>query len=261
VVTILDEILQRKCGEVERAKRVMPPAEMARRSEAAPAPRGFRQALAGGPRPRVVAEIKRRSPSRGEIRPDLDPIGIAKAYGEAGAAAISVLTDQHYFGGSLEVLEAVRSATELPLLRKDFLIDAYQIHEARAAGADAVLLIVAALSPRNLAALREEAATCGLDVLVEVHDAGELEIALAGGADLIGINNRDLRTFETDLGVCEQLAPLVPPEAVIVAESGIFEHADLQRLENAGAHAFLVGESLMRESDVGAALRRLRGMT
>jgi indole-3-glycerol phosphate synthase len=170
-----------------------------------------------------------------------------------------VLTDERYFGGRLEFLEAVRSAVGLPLLRKDFVIDPYQIDQARASGADAILLIVAALSRQELAEMRRHAASLGLDALVEVHDEKELEIALAAGADLLGINNRDLRTFETDLAVSERLAPLVPESALIVAESGIFSHEEIQRLQRAGVHAYLVGESLMREADVGLALRRLRG--
>jgi indole-3-glycerol phosphate synthase len=226
------------------------------------APRGFRAALAEGPRPRVIAEIKRRSPSRGEIRPDFEPVGCARAYAEAGAAAISVLTDEHYFGGRLDYLEKVRRVVALPLLRKDFVVDAYQIDEARLWGADAVLLIVAAFAGDSrvdeLAGLRRHAAERGLDALVEVHDAAELELALAAGADLVGINNRDLRSFEVDLGVTERLAQRVPEGVVLVAESGIFTPHDVARLETAGADAFLVGEALMREADIAAALRRLR---
>lgn len=260
-MTILDEILAHKRRELAESKRHVAPAQVAERARARPdAPRGLRRALLAAEPPAVIAEIKRRSPSRGEIRPDLDPVGIAKAYSDGGAAAISVLTDERYFGGSLAVLEAVRRATELPLLRKDFVIDAYQIHEARALGADAVLLIVAALEPERLRALREEALALGLDALVEVHDGAELEVAREVGADLIGINNRDLRSFVTDLAVTEELAPRVPQGAVVVAESGIFSHADVLRLQEAGAHAFLVGESLMREVDVGRALRRIRGV-
>jgi len=206
----------------------------------------------------VIAEIKRRSPSRGEIRSDFDPVACALAYADAGAAAISVLTDERYFGGRLEYLEAVRRVVPLPLLRKDFIIDPYQLDEARAGGADAVLLIAAALTSAELCALRERAAGLGLDALVEVHDSGQLQAALAAGADLIGINNRDLRTFEVDLGVTERLAAAIPEGVVAVAESGIFSAGDVERLEAAGARAFLVGEALMREEDIGIALRRLR---
>ncbi|MEN8159310.1 MAG: indole-3-glycerol phosphate synthase TrpC [Myxococcota bacterium] len=258
-MTILDEILARKHDEVVAAKARLAPAELGARARAHPEPtRGFRRALLGRG-PHVIAELKRRSPSKGEIRADFDPVAIARAYEAGGAAALSVLTDEHFFGGSLAVLERVRETTALPLLRKDFVIDAYQIDEARVAGADAVLLIVAALTPEALAALREHAAGLGLDVLVEVHDEAELDVAKGAGADLVGINNRDLRTFETDLGVTERLAPRVAEGVVVVAESGIFGPADVARLAGAGASAFLVGESLMREADPGLALRRLLG--
>ncbi len=259
-MTILDEILEHKRGEVAEAKRCSSALQMAERARGCEeALRGFRSALAEGSGPRVIAEIKRRSPSKGVIRADFDAVGCAMSYAEAGAAAISVLTDERYFGGRLEFLPAVRSAVELPLLRKDFVIDPYQIDEARVSGADAVLLIAAALSREELERLRQHAVSLGLDVLVEVHDEDELESALLAGADLVGINNRDLRSFETDLAVTERLAPLVPGKALIVAESGIFSHEEIRRLEGAGVQAFLVGESLMREADVGLALRRLRG--
>jgi indole-3-glycerol phosphate synthase len=262
-VTILDEILARKRDEVAVAKATIPAAEMAELARSRnDAPRGLREALAKGRRPRVIAEIKRRSPSRGEIRADFDPVALAKAFAEAGAAALSVLTDERYFGGRLEYLELVREAADVPVLRKDFAIDPYQIDEARARGADAVLLIAAAFAgdggARRLAELRERAAELGLDALVEVHDASELDAALAIGADLVGINNRNLRTFEVDLGTTEGLAGRIPEGVVLVAESGIFTNDDIRRLERAGARAFLVGESLMREPDVGLALRNLR---
>jgi indole-3-glycerol phosphate synthase len=260
---VLAEILAHKREEVAAAKRAVAPVEMRASAEArarSEAARGFRRALAEGPAPRVVAEIKRRSPSKGLIRADFDPVGIAKAYADAGAAAISVLTDARYFGGDLGHLEAVRASVGVPILRKDFLVDSYQVDEARARGADAVLLIVRALQPAELRDLRERAVGLGLDVLVEVHDEGEVETALAVGADLVGVNNRDLATFATDLAVTERLAPrLAEAGVVVVGESGIFTHADVRRLEAAGAHAVLVGESLMREPDVGRALARLRG--
>jgi len=257
---ILAEILDHKRRELEAAREREAPEVLERRAAAAPhVPRGFRAALASGPRPRVVAELKRRSPSRGEIRRTFDPVACAKAYAEAGAAAVSVLTDERFFGGSLADLGAVRAAVGLPLLRKDFVIDPYQVDEARVAGADAVLLIAAALPPDVLAALRARAAERGLDALVEVHDQAQLDAALAAGADLVGINNRDLRTFRVDLATTERLASRVPEEVVLVAESGIFERADVERLERAGARGVLVGEALMREPDPGRALRRLRG--
>lgn len=260
-MSVLDEILAGKRDEVEAAQRRVPAAEMRRRAASCAEPtRGFRAALASGERPRVIAEIKRRSPSRGEIRPGFDPLECAKGYAEGGAAALSVLTDERWFGGSLAYLDAVRGAVPQPLLRKDFLIDAYQIDEARVAGADAVLLIARALDLATLRALRERAAALGLDALVEVHDEAEVEMALAAGADLVGINNRDLATFTTDLAVSERLAPrLAAAGVMVVAESGIFTYDDVRRLEAAGAHAVLVGEALMREPDVGRALLRLRG--
>lgn len=259
-MNVLERILATKREEIAAAQARVPAAELARRADAADAPlRGFRRALAEGPRPRVVAELKRRSPSKGEIRADFDPLASAKAYADAGAAAISVLTDESYFGGSLGYLDLVRRQVGIPLLRKDFLIDTYQVDEARIAGADAVLLIARALDPARLRALRERSAALGLDALVEVHDERDVDRALAAGADLIGINNRDLATFTTDLAITERLAPsLVAAGVVIVAESGIFTHDDVRRLEAAGAHAVLVGEALMREPDVGRALARLR---
>jgi indole-3-glycerol phosphate synthase len=261
--TVLDEILEHKRGELDRARAALAPERMAVAArDASGATLGFRARLESAPRPRVIAEIKRRSPSQGEIRPDFDPVACARAYQANGAAAISVLTDERYFGGSLEVLESVRSAVTLPLLRKDFILDAYQIDEARLRGADAVLLIAAAFPlnerARRIAELRIAAREVGLDALVEVHDEEELAAALAAGADLVGINNRDLRTFEVDLAVTERLAKRIPEGIVVVAESGIFTDADVARLEACGAAAVLVGEALMREEDLGLALRRLR---
>ena len=256
---ILDEILGHKRAELAAARYREAPEKLARRAEAVAEPlRDFAGAIARGPEPRVIAEVKRRSPSRGEIRANFDPVVCAVAYAEGGAAAISVLTDESFFGGHLDFLAAVRGAVPVPLLRKDFVIDAYQVDEARVAGADAVLLIAAALAPDALANLRERAEKLGLCALVEVHDEAELDAALAARARVIGINNRDLRTFETDLGVTERLAPRVSEGVVVVAESGIFTRSDMARLAASGADAFLVGEALMREADVAGALRRLR---
>jgi indole-3-glycerol phosphate synthase len=262
-VTILDEILAHKRDEVARAKRGLPPAELAALARAATDPtRGFRAALLRAPRPRIVAEIKRRSPSRGEIRSDFDPVACAKAYADSGAAALSVLTDERYFGGRLDTLGLARRSVALPILRKDFVVDAYQIDEARHFGADAVLLIAAAFAARRrvsqLAGLRARASELGLDALVEVHDCAELADALEAGADLLGVNNRDLRSFDVDLATTERLAGDLPEGVVLVAESGIHAPADIARLEAAGADAFLVGEALMRAADLGAALRQLR---
>ena len=262
-MTILDEILAHKREEVARAKRVLPPAALAQLArEAGDPPRGFRASLASAPRPRIIAEIKRRSPSRGEIRADFDPAACAKAYADSGAAALSVLTDERYFGGHVDHLALARRSALLPILRKDFVVDPYQIDEARLRGADAVLLIAAAFAPDGrvgeLSRLREHALSLGLDALVEVHDRAELAAALASGADLVGVNNRDLRSFAVDLATTERLAAELPGGVWLVAESGIHAPADIARLEAAGADAFLVGEALMREADPGAALRKLR---
>jgi indole-3-glycerol phosphate synthase len=194
----------------------------------------------------LVAEVKRRSPSKGAIAPDLDAVAQARAYEAAGADAVSVLTEPSRFGGSLEDLRAVAAAVSLPVLRKDFIVDPYQVWEAAAAGAAAVLLIVAALSDRRLGDLLEECALCGLDALVEVHDEAEMERALASGATLIGVNNRDLRTLTVDLGATERLAHRVPPHVLLVSESGISDAADARRMALAGARALLVGETLVR---------------
>ena len=256
---ILDEILGHKRAELAAARLREAPEKLARRAEEETAPlRDFAGAIARGPDPRVIAEVKRRSPSRGEIRADFDPVACALAYAEGGAAAISVLTDEMFFGGHLDFLAAVRCAVPMPLLRKDFVVDVYQIDEARVAGADAVLLIAAALGPDELLALRERAEALGLCALVEVHDELELAVALDSGARAIGINNRDLRTFHTDLAVTERLAPRIPEGVVVVAESGIFTRTDMARLAASGAQAFLIGESLMREADMAGALKRLR---
>lgn len=269
---ILDQILASKRDELAAALRKTPLAAMRAAAAAAPLARGFAARLAGGdgappPAPaaqgrplRVIAEVKKASPSKGIIRADFDPVAIARAYAAAGATCLSVLTDQQYFQGHLEHLRQIRAALPaLPLLRKDFVIDAYQIYEARAAGADAVLLIVAALSAAHLQELHGLAAELGMDALVEVHTREELALALPLQPRLLGINNRDLRTFHTSLDVTRQLAPLVPPHTLLVSESGIATPADLAAVAAAGARAVLVGESLMRQGDVAAALRMLQG--
>jgi len=258
---ILDDILEHKRREVAEACERVAPDEMAARASATADPtRGFRRSLALADSPAVIAEIKRRSPSKGEIRPDFDPVACARDYARGGAAALSVLTDAHFFGGELATLGRVRAVVDLALLRKDFVIDAYQVDEARAAGADAVLLIAGALEPDALIALRKQASLRGLDALIEVHDEAQLEVALAAQADWIGVNNRDLRTFEVDLGVTERLAARLPADRdiLLVAESGISRFEDIERLQRAGARAFLVGEALMREPDLVLALERLR---
>jgi indole-3-glycerol phosphate synthase len=259
--TILDRILATKREEIAALRAREKMTDLMARCADLPPTRGFARALAS-PRPAValIAEVKKASPSKGIIRPDFDPVAIARAYHAGGASCLSVLTDEPYFQGSLAYLAAIRDAVPLPLLRKDFLIDVAQVYEARLAGADAVLLIVAAIpSPARLAEMRHVAETLGMDALVEVHDASELETAKESGATLVGVNNRDLRTFDVRLETFEALAPDFPPGAVAVAESGVFTHADVVRMGRAGAHAVLVGESLMREADVAAATHRLLG--
>jgi len=264
-VTILDEIIAHKAIEVAEEKRQRAPSEVATQAEAvAERPRGFREALRSTPGASVIAEVKRRSPSKGVIREDFDPAWIAQCYAEAGAACLSVLTDEKFFGGALEDLETVRSVVDRPIIRKDFMIDPYQIDVARIAGADAILLIVSVLDDATLKSFDSRARALGLDVLVEVHDEEELVRAQAMGADLIGVNNRNLKTFEVDLATTERLAEKLESdgahEVVLVAESGIGSHADVVRLEKAGAAGFLVGESLMRKPHPGRALEELRGL-
>ncbi len=217
----------------------------------------FRESLEREDRVNVIAECKRRSPSRGVLRNDYDPGAIAMGYTEAGAVAISVLTEPTFFDGSMEHLAAVRHATALPLLRKDFIVDRYQILEARAAGANAILLIVAALTPEALKSLHLAATDAGLDVLVEVHELFELPAALDAGASIIGVNNRNLRTLEVDTRLSSQLIDLIPEDVIAVAESGLKTADDLRRLRGGGYDAFLIGERFMTEADPGAALKGL----
>jgi len=226
----------------------------------APPVRGFRRGLLAAEGVALVAECKRRSPGAGPIRPDLDPIGLAETYARAGAAALSVLTDGPWFGGSLDDLEAVRRTTPLPILRKDFTLDPLQIVEARAAGADAILLIVRILSDDMLAALHADATALGMDVLVEVHDRAELERAVDLGADLIGINNRDLSTFTTDLDTTLRLLGAVPDGVTVISESGIRSVEDVERLGAAGVRGILVGEALLKAPDPGVMAGALAGV-
>ena len=259
---ILARILERKREEIAAGARAAPLAEMRRRAADAPPPRGFRAAIEaeiGEGRPAVIAELKRASPSRGVIRRDFDPSRIAAGYERGGAAALSVLTDRDFFQGAPDHLRAARAATALPALRKDFLIDPWQVHEARAMGADCVLLIVAALDDVLLHELAELAGELGLDTLVEVHDEAELDRALRIPAPLIGINNRDLRTFETSLATTERLAPRTPADRRTVTESGIASRDDVAGLRAHGVHAFLVGEAFMSAPDPGERLAALFG--
>jgi indole-3-glycerol phosphate synthase len=261
--TILDRILERTAADLAARKAALSLADLERRSADVPAPVGLRSALAG-PGVAIIAEIKRASPSRGVFPVTVVPAEVAAAYLDGHAAALSVLTDEPFFRGSLADLAEAAAvahgrAGPAPVLRKDFVLDPYQIAEARAWGADAVLLIVAALDDTALRELLANAASYGLDALVEVHDEPELSRAVAAGATLIGINNRDLRTFAVDLAVTERLAPLAPPGTVLVGESGIFTAADVDRLGRAGVAAVLVGEGLIRAPDRAAAVRALRG--
>jgi indole-3-glycerol phosphate synthase len=257
-VGVLEEIVAHKQTELAARRRLVPLDEMRRRAAGAPPPRPFRTALRG-PRMRLIAEVKGASPSAGTIRAEFDPGRVARAYAEAGAAAISVLTDRRFFHGADAHLDAVRRAVDLPVLRKEFVLDPYQVYESRALGADAVLLIVSILPGDALADLRRAAAALGMAALVEVHTEADLARALGAGAALIGINNRDLDTLETTLDVTRRLRPRIPPEITVVAESGIEDRAQVEEMERLGVHAVLVGTALMRAPDPGARVRELLG--
>jgi indole-3-glycerol phosphate synthase len=261
-MSILERILLDKAAEVAGGRRRLPLAELQRQTGDLPRPRDFVAALQGHPsedetRCRVIAEIKKASPSKGVIRPDFDPVAIARTYEANGATALSVLTDAKYFQGQLSFLERIGGAVSLPLLRKDFIVDSYQIFESRLARADAILLIVAALSPSQLEEFLEIARDLGMAALVEVHTIDELELALPLQPSLIGINNRDLQTFQTDIHTTLQLLPLIPDDVVVVSESGINTGREIVRLWDKGVDAFLIGETLMRAADPGVKLREL----
>lgn len=257
--SILDRIAADKAADLVRAEATRPLGEVRAAAERSPRPRDFAAALRRS-RPGIIAEIKRRSPSKGTLAENVDPAALALAYAGGGADAVSVLTEVHHFGGSLDDLAAARSAVEVPLLRKDFLFSPYHLYEARAVGADAVLLIVAMLEQSALSDLIGLAEGLGLAALVEVHTADEVERGLAAGARLVGINNRNLHTFSVDLTVTEQLAPLVPPDRTVVGESGVHTASDAARLSAAGVHALLVGESLVRTgtADIAGKIAELR---
>ncbi len=257
-MTILDEIVRHKREELVRRRRETPRAELERRCAALAPPRDVIRALMperGGVR--LIAEVKKASPSRGVLVERFDPLALGALYAASGAAALSVLTDEKYFQGSLDVLAAIRDVVPVPLLRKDFTLDEYHVWEARAAGADAVLLIVAILEADQLRDLLRTAAGLGLAALVEAHTASEIDVALAAGATIVGINNRDLKTFETRIETSLELLPLIPTGCLAVSESGFFTAAEVRAVAEAGAHAVLVGEALVRATDIAAKVREL----
>jgi indole-3-glycerol phosphate synthase len=251
---MLNRIIAQKRDGVKQRKQGMPLATLKERIAQRRAPLDFAAALHGD-QIRLITEVKRASPSRGILCPDFDPVTLATRYAQGGAAAISVLTEENYFGGSLDHLVVIREAVNLPLLRKDFILDPYQVYETAAYGADALLLIVAILSQEQLSALLSLSHTLGLGCLVEVHNEAEVNRAMASGAGVIGINNRDLRTFSVDINTTRRLRPLLPREQIVVSESGIRSHEDVRKLKQWGINAVLIGEALVTASDIPAKMK------
>lgn len=259
MANILEKIVATTRQKVAADQAIKPERELRAEIADVAAARDFYAALAAGAEVRLIAEVKRASPSAGLIREDFDPVAIATAYADAGAACISVLTDEPFFQGNLDYLRAIRQNVAVPLLRKDFIIDSYQLLEARAAGADCVLLIAECVSPAELRRLHDEAHQLGMQTLIELYDIENLDAVLATGTRLVGVNNRDLRTFKTDLHHTLKLRQLIPADRLVVGESGIVTAADVRLLGSGGVKAILVGESLMRQPDIGAAVKALIG--
>ena len=254
---ILDEIIENKSAEIKESKNSLPLELITEQLKGAPAPRDFFDAINPKGKLKIISEVKHASPSKGVFREDFDPVEIAKSYSAGGASAISVLTDKKYFKGSLTYLKNIRSEVDTPLLRKDFIIDPYQVYEARLFGADALLLIVAALDQRDLKDLLELTHSLQMNAIVEVHDGEELDRALEADARIIGINNRDLRTFDVDLNVSINLSKKVPGDKIVIAESGISSIKDIDGLRAEGVHVFLIGETFMKAADPGQKLKEL----
>ncbi len=254
---ILETIIRHKRAELKEEQEQVPLAALSSQIANLPTPRDFRNAISAAGSVNLIAEVKKKSPSKGVIRADFHPVAIAKTLADNGASAISVLTDKKFFAGELEYLSKIRQAVTVPLLRKDFTLDLYHIYQARVAGADAILLIVAALTPVELHRLMEVAESLSLACLVEVHTREELAVALDVNAEIIGINNRDLRTFHTDIETTFRLREEIPEDRIVVSESGIYTSTDVASLRAAGVHAMLVGESLMRSKDIGKQMQQL----
>lgn len=257
--SILQKIVNHKVTEIAAAQAARPMKDVAAAAEGASRPRDFLAALHGRDRIALIAEVKKASPSKGVIRADFDPVAIAQTYANSGASCISVLTDEHFFQGNLDYLTAISRQLEIPLLRKDFIIDEYQVFEARAAGADAVLLIAECLEADQLIALHKRICSLGMTPLVELYDVQNVEKVMAADPVLVGVNNRDLNTFEVDLHHSVKVKQLLPPSVTFVSESGIYHRSDVEMLEENGVDAMLVGESLMRADDIGDAVKTLLG--